>query len=559
MVIQRQPPAPQRRLVNWTEGFAADLRSLAVLRIVVALTVLVDLIDRAPYLRTHYSDDGILPRGILIDQLNKWWFSLSLMNGTTFFQGLIFGVTAVAALAMLVGYQTRLMTFVVWLLMLSIHARNLYVISGGDILLRLLLFWSMFLPLGAYWSVDRLRSAPQPGSKRILSLATAGLFLQIAFMYWFTVLLKSGPEWRVDGSALYYALNIDEITTPFGAYLLQYPALLKVLTFGTLALEVGATLLLFCPVFTGPVRTAAIVAVMAFHTGIWLTMSIGYYPWVSASCMVCFLPSWFWDTLIPRIRATFPKLSLAGGGARYIAARLAHDFQATLSPRLVALGSTGQYSIAARSGVMADGRMEHVISGAVVPGGERSSAVVHDMVRAKWSSPLLNLVAGFFLIYIFVWNLTSVSTVTMTEDARALGISLGISQYWSMFAPSPTQGTSWYVMPGVLQDGQQIDLFPYVLDGNPHDLKEVAWEKPQDIRNYFTSERWRKYFDALTNNDNTTLLRPFGQSICRSWNDINGGTPLELQTFKIVANWQPTLEDNRRAPTEQTVVSNHVC
>jgi hypothetical protein len=545
--------------VNWTEGFAADLRSLAVLRIVVALTVLVDLIDRAPYLRTHYSDDGILPRGILIDQLNKWWFSLSLMNGTTFFQGLIFAVTAVAAVALLVGYQTRLMTFVVWLLMLSIHARNLYVISGGDILLRLLLFWSMFLPLGAYWSVDRLRSAPQPGSKRILSLATAGLFLQIAFMYWFTVLLKSGPAWRVDGTALHYAFNIEEITTPLGAYLLQYPALLKVLTFGTLALEVGAILLLFCPVFTGPVRTAAVVAVMAFHMGIWLTMSIGNYPWVSASCMVCFLPSWFWDTLVPRISAALPKFSPVAGCARYRAARLAHDFQATFWPRMVALGSAGQFSNAARSGAIAGGRMERMISSPVIPRGERLSTLMHDEVKAKWSSPLLNLVAGFFLIYIFVWNLTGVSTITMTENARALGISLGLSQYWSMFAPTPTYGTSWYVLPGVLQDGRQVDLFPYVLHGDPHAIKEVTWEKPQDIRNYFTSERWRKYFDALSQEANTTLLLPFGQSICRSWNDINGGTPSQLETFQIVYNWQLTLEDNRKAPPEPTVISNHIC
>ena len=101
---------------------------------------------------------------------------------------------------------------------------------AADAVLRLLLFWSMLLPLGACWSIDRLRGAvPDPPTRRVLSIATVGLFLQIAFVYWFAVLLKSGPEWRVDGTALYYALSAKQIETPLATYLLQFPDLLKCL------------------------------------------------------------------------------------------------------------------------------------------------------------------------------------------------------------------------------------------------------------------------------------------------------------------------------------------
>src|SRR5215210_4692651 len=130
---------------------------------------------------------------------------------------------------MLVGYRTRPMTILVWVLVLSIQNRNPLVLSGGDSLLRLLLFWAMFLPLGAYWSVDRaLKDATTRLSTRFLSLATVGLFMQIAFVYWFTAALKSGPEWRVDGTALYYALSLDQLSTSVGQYLLNFPELLKV-------------------------------------------------------------------------------------------------------------------------------------------------------------------------------------------------------------------------------------------------------------------------------------------------------------------------------------------
>src|SRR5215210_526621 len=278
------------------ELFGADLRSLALLRVVLALLVLTDLAIRATDLYQHYADAGVLPRPVLVEEvLSPWVFSLNLMNGEPFFQALLFGVAALAALGMLVGYRTRLVTFVVWVLLFSIQLRNPLVNSSEALLLRMLLFWGMLLPLGAYWSLDRARSALPRPSPHFLSLATFGLFMQIAFVYWFTAALKSGPEWRVDHTALYYALSLDQIATPIGHYLLNFPGLLQMLTLGTFTLEALGLFLLFCPFFTGPVRTGAALAVMSLHFGIWLTMDIGIFPWISAFCMVCFFPTWFWE------------------------------------------------------------------------------------------------------------------------------------------------------------------------------------------------------------------------------------------------------------------------
>ena len=54
----------------------------------------------------------------------------------------------------MIGYRARLATIACWFLVMSIHNRNPMILSAGDILLRLLLFWAMFLPLGARYSVD---------------------------------------------------------------------------------------------------------------------------------------------------------------------------------------------------------------------------------------------------------------------------------------------------------------------------------------------------------------------------------------------------------------------
>ena len=183
------------------ELFGADLRSLAALRIVLALLVLADLASRATDLYAHYTDRGILPRSILLaEALNRWSLSLSLMSGEFFFQALLFGITALAALGLLVGYRTRLMTVLVWVLLISIQWRNPLVLNTGDTLLRMMLFWGMFLPLGAWWSIDRMRDRATPRlSMRFLSFATVALFLQIAFVYWFTAALNRAKSGALRG------------------------------------------------------------------------------------------------------------------------------------------------------------------------------------------------------------------------------------------------------------------------------------------------------------------------------------------------------------------------
>jgi hypothetical protein len=54
----------------------------------------------------------------------------------------------VAATAVALGYYTRLAMFLSWYPVISLHDRNPIILHNGDGVLRLLLFWGMFLPLG---------------------------------------------------------------------------------------------------------------------------------------------------------------------------------------------------------------------------------------------------------------------------------------------------------------------------------------------------------------------------------------------------------------------------
>ena len=541
------------------EIFGADLRSLATFRIVLALLVLFDLANRATDLSAHYADSGIMPRTVLVEQvLSPWAFSLHLMNGAEAFQALLFGVAALAAFGMLVGYRTRLMTFFVWLLILSIQLRNPLINGAESPLLRMLLFWGMLLPLGAYWSVDRVRSALPRPSPHFLSLATFGLFLQIAFVYWFTAALKSGPEWRTDYTALYYALSLDQLATPIGQLLLDFPSLLQVLTFGTFVLEALGPLLLFCPFFTGPVRTGAALAFMGFHFGIWLTMDIGIFPWISAFCMVCFFPAWFWDRASALRSVLLRRVELAR--------RLQHA-TARLVNAIVAFSKAVQsFLMDARQLLFGDpaprgNPLDHSVAPLSPPAaGEITTAQTHhdeDPEPAELRSSLAtNLLAFFFIFYILCWNLTTATSFTLPERTVPLGSFLGLDQYWGMFAPSPSNEDGWYVIPGELRDGKKVDLMPITRDD--YSMHPVSYEKPQDIRATYKNEHWRKYLENIYNQDHASQRLYFGQYICRQWNAHHTGADT-LETFRILYMLELTLPDYRQSKPEKVELWNHTC
>ncbi len=280
---------------EWLEDFLSlDLRSLAVFRIALAGILLADLGIRYTDLEVHYADGGLAPPASA-ELLSTG--SVHCLSGSPGFQAVLFVLHALFAVALLVGLYTRLATFACCYLLISLHVRNPLILQGGDSLLRLLLFWGMFLPLGARCSLDSLRaSGPLPS--RVFSFASVALILQTCFLYWFSFALKTDPCWRTDGTAVYYALSIDQLVTPVGKTLLQYPEAMRFLTFGTLALELLGPVLLFFPWQRQRFRLLAVAVFLGFHlVGLNLCMELGPFPYVCAAAWLAILPSLFWDRI----------------------------------------------------------------------------------------------------------------------------------------------------------------------------------------------------------------------------------------------------------------------
>lgn len=296
---------------RWALASALDMRSLAVWRVAAGLLILIDLAWRAFDLEAFYTDRGVLPRSLLSALPSSFHPNLSLhaLSGDARWQLLLFGVAGLCAIGLILGWRTRLMVFLSWALLTSLHARNPLALYRGDAVLRLMLFWSMWLPLGAVASLDQRqgRQVKQLGGGALPAIAA---LVQLSLLYWVSLLHKRGDSWGQEGLAVYYALHLDDFVTPLGAWIREQLALTRALTWGTLAIEFLAPLLLWSPWRPQLMRSLAIALGFGLHVGLLLTMRLDLFMWIMLAVWLMFVPSTWWDRLLAR-RPPMPEAPLA--------------------------------------------------------------------------------------------------------------------------------------------------------------------------------------------------------------------------------------------------------
>ena len=303
---------------TWIErSFGIDPRGLAATRIALGAVLLYDLAARARDLNEHYTDAGIAPRALVASLYPGMLPSLHALSGGPLWAGACLLLGALAATALLLGWRTRLATVAAFLLTLSLHIRDPLITNGGDVLLRLLLMWSFFLPMGARWSLDARRGEAAPTAP-VVSAAGVAWLLQVLLMYWDTAAWKSDPAWFA-GTALHQALSLELIATDWGIALRdQLPWLAALGSQATRPLEALGPALALLPWPVPWVRVGVVLTFWAFHLGTALTMRLSLFPVLAMVAWIPFLPRAIWD-----------RLDRGGGGA--VPSTLRWDLAAALA------------------------------------------------------------------------------------------------------------------------------------------------------------------------------------------------------------------------------------
>jgi hypothetical protein len=488
--------------------FVLDLRALALLRMAVAAVVLLDLAIRSTDLEAHYTNLGVLPLYVLFERAwNPYEFSLHTSSGLVEVQALLFLAAAGCALGLLLGWRTRLMTVLSWVLLVSVQNRNPMIVQGGDDLLRMLLFWGIFLPWGRVWSRDA-RQRPAPGHYGYFSAATVAYVVQLALIYVCTAALKTGPEWRTEGTALYYAFSLDQLLMPGGRLLYPHYELLRVLTHLTFYLELLLPVLLFIPVATPVWRLVFVGAIFGFHAIIGLTLFVGLFFIINFASVLGLLPTpalnWLARRLGPPARRGWGHLG------RY-------------RPRLPAWQWPWQL---------------------------RVQADWHPGLRAHRHFRLLpalrDTVLYVLLGYTIWWNLDGIARpgYTLHEPLRWFGYLFRTDQHWGMFAPTVFKDDGWFILEGRSKDGRRFDLYR---GGRP-----VTYRKPYSVMALHKNDRWRKYSENYLFVANSWMRPFYCHYMLRRWHD-NPQNP-RLAELEVVYMKEVSLPHYRTEPVKREVL-----
>lgn len=572
-----------RIVCHLRDAYSLDLRSLALFRIALGAVLIGDLLVRASDLTVFYTDFGVLPRAALLDRFSEAdRFSIHLLSGQFIFQAALFLFAGLLALMLMLGIRTRLAALASWFMLVSVQVRNPAILQGGDVYLRVLLFIAIFLPLGAVYSVDSALSSAHDEQRKKRSysyFSTPGLALiaQVAMLYGFAVLLKTAPEWRKEYSAVYYALSIQQMSTPVGHFLLHFPKLLPWLTRETLVHESSLPFLLLTPILAGPARVLAVVLIFALHIGLGLSIRLGHFPYIACMAALPLIPTWFWQR-----RWITNRFSWVTGHSNHgDGIRIFYDANCPFCSKMVCILKTflvlpRAEMLAAQDFPATELEMRERRSWIVVtPDASRHyrwrgfAALVANSPVLRWLTPVLRLqaleTAGnrlyesvernrekltrttnwitpqpfrsatapavtvfslLLILYVFLWNLSSITHVPFQPWEDSIGLTLGLDQRWDMFAPNPLTYDGWYVIEGHLRDGRTVNVM------NPD--RPLTFTQPASIADQYKNERWRKYLMNLSLSENTDYRLYYGRYLCRSWNDGKFvADPATLTNFDI--------------------------
>jgi hypothetical protein len=250
---------------------------MAALRIAVGLLTIGWTLSLLPDARTFLGDQGV-QRGLPQVSGGAWVVPL----GPPY---LPLGLLLAAAVALVLGWRTRIASLVVAVLLLVVQRRDPWILNSGDLLLRELAFFVMLMPAGETWSLDaRRRGMERLRAPWALRLAQ----LQISALYLFSVWAKvRGHAWN-DGTAVGIALQLDDLQRfAVPEAVATSLAVSAVLTYASLAVEAALAVGLWLPRLRYPVMLAGI----GLHLGIEATLLIGWFSLAVVSSYLAFVPA----------------------------------------------------------------------------------------------------------------------------------------------------------------------------------------------------------------------------------------------------------------------------
>lgn len=554
-------------------AFGLDLRSLAFGRIALALVILYDLCDRVADLSAHYSDLGLYPVELAKKVNTVWMLSIHSIDGSYGYQLSIFMIAFISAFMLLVGYKTKWVTPICWFLLMSVQNRNPIICYGADSVLRMAIFWGMFLPWGKRYAIDALSVAKSEIPKKVAHIGSMAYILQIFFIYFFTAILKDGDPWRTDFTAVYYAMSLDELKTDFTDLLYPHYELMKGLTIATLIYELLGAFLIFMPNWR--IRLFGIIGFVLMQIGFWLFLRLGIFPITNICVLIALIPGECWDLIHNKAKRTKKVLLYYDDDCgfckkmirmfsrscfvRNIDSKAAQTDQQLLTLMnkenswIVSIDNKQYLRFDAVIAVLKQSYILFPIASILnfAPFRKLGNLIYTTIAKHRhgyckvpkkplWTfnqvqyNTLTTVVVSFALSFTATVNIISVNkNIKLPEALDNFSKSVSIKQNWAMFAPYPYKGDGWYVSVAELENGTYYDIM---------NNQEVNWEKPPKISAQYKTARWGKFIRNVRKKKFKAILPFYSAFLGREWNR-NHPKELHVKKFNLFFIMEKTGED----------------
>jgi hypothetical protein len=286
---------PQSRLTaattRWQSFWFAPepVYTLGLVRIAFAGLVAVWTLTLLPDLDVLFGSSGVAPQHPALDY--RWGIFQVWTGDTAILIGWI--VLLVAAVAMAVGWHSRLAAILVFVLLLSFMRRDPWIFNTGDGIISVLALFLALSSCGAALSLDqRRRTGAFWTAQRRAPWPIRLMQIQLSLMYLASVQAKlSGKTW-VDGSAVSYAWRTDYswAILPVPQWLSGNAIVVNAATWGTLVIELGIAVL----VWNRRWRPWVLAAGVLMHSMILLNLNVGYFSVAMFVLYLAFVP---WQTV----------------------------------------------------------------------------------------------------------------------------------------------------------------------------------------------------------------------------------------------------------------------
>ncbi|MEY4579390.1 MAG: hypothetical protein RL701_4093 [Pseudomonadota bacterium] len=482
-------------------AFALDLRSLGLTRIYLGCLLLFDLLRRVPGLRIWYTNKGVLPNHMVLWRpAAEYHFSLFFLASHAHEAIALFVLCGCVFLLFTLGYKTRLMHALSLVAICSLHNRLALLEDGSEVTLRLLTFLTLFLPLGARFSLDALRCARTTtltsDPRRAVSLAVPLLLLQVTCIYLFNVLHKNGETWS-QGTAVHYALQQDRLVSWLGWKLRPFitPALSVMLTRAVLATEASLPLLMLSPVATWFTRRLAISLAILLHLGFAALLNLGMFSFNMIGFFLLFVSARDWDWLarLPHERVFRRVRAWAQASVD------------VLGVPLTAAATPFRSALAAGSPWLREA-LVMLFGAALISQGMIENHALPDALRVRHQPRLLRMLIEYPRFY----------------------------EGWSMFAPDAPQEDAMLVVDAITIDGRHVDPINEL-------ASRVADPKSRTIPEWLDqNDRWCDYTNNIVGAD---MYHSALADFIRAYPRRTHRKQDEIKSFKV---W--LLEDRSPAP-----------